>query len=900
MGRLTAPIPTSRKDIASGRRGSVRCSLLASLLLSVSSLCLSPLLPSSPGALLSAAPAGAQTLTDRLTRSAKAKPGGAQAQGEKAQDRLLVDADEFVYNRDANTISASGNVQLYYQGRTLQSDRVTYNQTTKRVLAEGRAKMTERDGTVAYSERFELTDDFREGFIDSLRTETADKTYFSAGRAERIAGDVTVFENGTYTACEACKEDPTKPPLWRVRAKRIIHKNSEQTIYYEDATLELWGMPIAWLPFFSSPDPSVKRKSGVLAPRYIANSKLGVGASVPLYWALSPNYDLTVTPTILSRQGALGTAIWRHKLLDGAYNVRASGIFQQDPDAFLGAPYGSGNQRFRGSLESNGQFHINEKWRLGWDVTVLSDRWFLQDYRLNGQVLSSTYFKEAISTVYLTGQADRGYFDLRGYKFQGLSSADLEAQQPLVAPLLDYNKTFDLSPSRTAGIGGQVEVDFNFTNIARELASFEAIGGRRLDRAYQLYDVCETTAGVRTYNRDSCLIRGMGGNYTRATANLSWKRKFIDPIGQVWTPFAFAHVNGAWMNLNFNQTAFFGAPGCDPLVPGQPCSVLRNADQSNFFGNIDQNFLGQITPGVGLEYRYPLIAYSHNVTHVLEPIVQVISRPATTRNRSLVNEDAQSLVFDDTNLFEWSKYSGYDRFEGGTRTNMGLQYSAVFAKGGYANLLVGQSTQLLGPNSYANPDVANVGLGSGLDTRRSDYVARAAFAPNSTYSFIAKGRFDPTDFSMRRLDLIANANFGTVEAALQYARYEAQPLIGYDKRREGFVASAKYKVNENVFLTGNVITDMSRHLYTAVNGDPLKRAPLFSVAGLGIGAGYTDECTTVAVQYTSILQNNNANSQTRNQTLTLQLQLRTLGDTRLRSSLGEIRVQDGLTASSAR
>ncbi len=897
MGRLASPVPQVRQGLEPGRSAPARSSLLGAVLLAVSSLGLSPLLSplaASTGGLIGAAPASAQTMADRLTRSAKAKDP--QADGEKAQDRLLVDANEFVYNRETNTISATGNVQLYYQGRTLQADKVTYNQATKRVLAEGRAKMTERDGTIAYSERFELTDDFRDGFIDSLRAETADKTYFSSSRAERIGGDVTVFDAGVYTACEACKNDPTKPPLWRVRAKRIIHKNSEQTIYYEDATLELWGMPIAWLPFFSSPDPTVKRKSGVLAPRYIANSKIGVGASLPLYWALAPNYDLLVTPTILSRQGVLGSAIWRHKLLDGSYNIRVSGIFQQDPSAFLPGPLGPGNQTFRGSVESNGKFNINEHWRFGWDVTKLSDRWFMQDYRVSTQVLSATAFKEATSTVYLNGQGDRGYFDFRAYRFQGLASADLQEQQPIVAPLLDYNKTFDLRPSRTAGIGGQVELDFNFTNITRELASYEAIGGRRLDSAYQLYDVCQKADGTPTYNPTQCLIRGIGGNYARATVNVSWKRKFIDPIGQVWTPFVFAHMNGAWMNLNFNQAVTFENLGCNT----PPCSsTLRNADQRNFFGNTDQTFLGQITPGMGLEYRYPMIAYSTNVTHVLEPIMQVITRPATMRNRSLVNEDAQSLVFDDSNLFEWSKYSGYDRFEGGTRGNMGLQYSAVFAKGGYANLLFGQSTQLLGPNSYANPDVANVGLGSGLDTKRSDYVARAAFAPNATYSFIAKGRFDPTSFQMRRLDLIANANFGRVEAAIQYARYEAQPLIGYDKRREGFVASTKLKVNENVFVMGNVITDLSRHLYT-VDGDPLKSAPLFSVAGLGIGAGYTDECTTLAVQYSSILQNNNATSQTRNQTLTVQLQLRTLGDTRLRSSLGEVRVQDGLTASQAR
>lgn len=869
MGRLSGPISDSgRRSSAVGRLGMpARGALLAALLLAGTSIS-TPLL--------------AQTMSDRIARSARSDAS--------QQDRMLVDADAMQYDRDANTISARGNVQIYYQGRVLQADRVIYNQATKRVFAEGNAKLTERDGSVAYSERFELSDDFRDGFVDSLRTVSADNTRFNAARAERIGGETTVFMDGEYTACPECKTDPSKPPLWRVRAKKIIHNNSEQTVYYEDATLELFGMPIAWLPYFSTPDPSVKRKSGVLAPRYIASNKLGAGVAIPLYWALAPNYDLTVTPTLLSRQGVLGTAEWRHRLLNGAYSVRASGIFQQDPDAFQPGPYGPGNRDFRGSLETKGQFNINTKWKLGWDITVMSDRWFTRDYKLPNAILAQNYFKEAISTVYLTGKGDRGYFDLRGYYFRGLSASDLQEQLPVVGPVLDYNKTFDVPPERTFGIGGQVELDFNFTNVSRQLAAFESIGVRRLDDAYRLYDVCENSSGG-SYTRSECLIRGMGGNYARMSAQASWKRQFIDPIGQVWTPFAFANFNGSWLKLDTSESSCLG-----PLC----AQTISNSYQPNFFGADDSVFRGQMLPGAGFEYRYPFIARTANVSHVIEPIAQIVARPGAVRSRTLVNEDAQSLVFDDTTLFAWTKYSGYDRVEGGTRANYGAQYTATFDRGGYASFMVGQSVQLAGPNSYASPDVANTGKDSGLDTRRSDYVARASYAPNSTYSFVAKARFDVDTFEMRRFDLAAHANWGPIEATLLYARYDEQPDIGYYKPREGFAAATKLKLNENFFINGSVIVDMSRQFYETLDATPAKRAPLFSVAGLGIGAGYTDECTTLAVNYTSILQENTLGVQQRNQTISLVLQLRTLGDARVRSGLGELRLQDGLSSGNSR
>ena len=85
------------------------------------------------------------------------------------EDRLLVDAKEIIYNNDKNTIAASGDVQLNYQGRSLQADRVIYDRNTGRVYAEGHAKLTDEKGAVLNADRFELTDDFKSGFIDSLR-----------------------------------------------------------------------------------------------------------------------------------------------------------------------------------------------------------------------------------------------------------------------------------------------------------------------------------------------------------------------------------------------------------------------------------------------------------------------------------------------------------------------------------------------------------------------------------------------------------------------------------------------------------------------------------------------------------------------------------------------------------
>ena len=102
---------------------------------------------------------------------------------------------------------------------------------------------------------------------------------------------------------------------------------------------------------------------------------------------------------------------------------------------------------------------------------------------------------------------------------------------------------------------------------------------------------------------------------------------------------------------------------------------------------------------------YPWVANTSYGSHVIEPIGQIIARQATHRADALPNEDAKSLVFDDTNLFDMNKFSGYDRIETGTRANVGLQYTFQANYGGYARILAGESFQLAGVNPYKDPGV---------------------------------------------------------------------------------------------------------------------------------------------------------------------------------------------------
>jgi LPS-assembly protein len=799
----------------------------------------------------------------------------------KPPDKLVIDADQLIYDKDKDTVSAVGSVQLFYQGRILQADRVVYNRATKRVYAEGHAKMTDEHGDIVYGTRFELSENFRDGFIDSVQALTADKTRFTSPRAERINGDVTVLDKGSYTACVPCKDHPDWPPFWQVRATKIIENQETHTVYYEGAQMLVWGFPVFYMPYFSSPDSTVNKQTGLLAPQFVSGGNLGYGISLPYFINLAPSYDLTVIPTYLSKQGFLGEVDWRQRLSNGQYSIKMVGIDEQQPNLFPSSPYGAGDQRMRGSIETKGNFFLNQNWQFGWSAAWLSDKFFANDYKLQGIDFTNYYFQDIVSSIYLRGQADHSFFDLSAYHFEGTTANDDNRTLPTAVPVFDYNRVFAVPGDRTYGLGGAATVDVNIANITQTNAAFQSTGLQTFDNAYHLYNVCEKTVGnkfVKTYYPDACMLRSIAGDYTRASGQASWQRSYIDPIGEVWKPFVFARLDGEATELNQTGSITYAS------VLGT--STVANSSQAAFFSGADQGSFARGMAGVGLEYQYPFALTNSWGSQTITPIAQFIARPNEIIPRIQPNEDAQSLVFDETNLFAWNKFSGYDRIEGGTRLNYGLQYTANFANGGHANVVAGESIQVAGQNSYTLFDVANTGMDSGLNKTFSNFVAGEMIQPTSApISLLSKQQFDSATFQLDRFDAIAKATIGGVTGSLDYALYAAQPALGWEFPREGLTGSASYKFLDRWTVNGSLVLDMSRHYYDV----PGQETPVFYPIGYSLGLAYKDECTTLTVRYSASVSAPAAytayaggplvyNPATHNQTLMFELVLRTLGD----------------------
>ncbi|WP_208975938.1 LPS-assembly protein LptD [Pseudovibrio exalbescens] len=725
---------------------------------------------------------------------------------------MLLEARTLRYDFDNDVITAAGSVDIYFDEYTLEADRVVYNRKTGRFSALGNVRMTEPDGNLILTDELELSDDFRDGFIKSLRIDTPQFTRLIAESAERTDGNEITLNNGVYTVYTS----PAKPSLWRIKSAKIIHNREERTIYFEDASFEFLGSSIATVPFFEIADPSVKRRSGFLIPEVVYKSRVGYGASVPYYWALDPHYDLTTTLTPLSKQGALLQFDWRQETLNGDYSISTGTMYQADPEEFAGS---SGDEDFRFIVNTEGAYDLTDRWKAGWDLTYATDRAFREDY-------SFAKFGSAseLSKIYLEGSTTTNRFEANAYAFQISQEDDpdpfdpvnpvgqftpvdddLQEKQPVVHPVIDHSVMFS-DPI----FGGQLSYVGNFTSLTRNTTDAFSVNG---------------------INR----FRGVEGTFTRASANLTWRRTLIDPIGQVFTPFAYVKTN------------FY---------------LLESADK-NVTALTDDRFAFRSMPAVGLEYKYPFVATFEGGNQIISPIAQVIVRPNEQKIGELPNEDAQSIVFDASTLFEWDKFSGFDRDEGGTRANLGLQYKLQFDQGSFLSATFGQSIQLAGDNSYEIPGILDATGDSGLETTDSDYVASVYFDTNTGFRIGSNARFNESNFEVERAEVTAAGRYGPLSAGLSYAFLGERPDAGIDQDREELVGSTNLTLQENWRLFGSVRYDL-------VNSQVVQDS---------IGIGYDDEGLSVSFSYGEDRSRNNGEPVEK--TFFFRVGLRTIGDTSL-------------------
>lgn len=289
-------------------------------------------------------------------------------------------------------------------------------------------------------------------------------------------------------------------------------------------------------------------------------------------------------------------------------------------------------------------------------------------------------------------------------------------KQARALPFGRFNHLVDLGPDN-----GEIQVEGEFLNVDRTADS-------------------TATAGGVPY------VTGYAGQKAHGVVQAMWSRQFIAG-GLAITPYAGAR---------FDAASYNGGSALNPVA-----STLYTA-----------------TPFAALDMRYPFIASDGGTTHVIEPIAQLVYRASDVTATGITNDNAQSFVFDDSNVFSFNRFSGTDRQETGLRANIGGHYLASFEDGSYLDFIVGQSFHLAGLNALSTADAANAGVGAGLSNSASDIVVGLRGKAGSLLTYGAKAGLDVSTASISKVALDTHLAFEGWALGVDYSYLAADPARG--------------------------------------------------------------------------------------------------------------------------
>lgn len=390
-----------------------------------------------------------------LARPATAETGATATATATAPALATLVADS-VTQPSKTVLVAEGHVQVLYNGARLTAQKITYDQAAGTIAVEGPMTLIDATGqTTVLASGAELSADLQNGILHSAQMELQQRVQIAAEDMRRVGGRYSALDQAVTSSCRVCAG---KRPLWEIRARRVIHDQAAQRIYFDQATLRFAGVPVFYLPEMSLPDPSVKRAQGFLTPRLSSSSSFGVGITMPYFLPLGPSRDVTFYPYVASKKADTLGLRYREAFDRGALEFRGA----LSRDKLLPG-------QDRGYLFGDGFFLLPRGFVLKFQLQTVSD----PDYFLN---YGLTQVDRLESGLELTRTRRDEYIDGQLLHFHSIRSGESNATLPTDVAAAGWIRRFSLP-----GVGGQASLAFRGLALLR--GSQTDVAGRDVSRA---------------------------------------------------------------------------------------------------------------------------------------------------------------------------------------------------------------------------------------------------------------------------------------------------------------------------------------------------------------------------------------------------------------------------------
>ena len=456
---------------------------------------------------------------------------------EKNQPALLV-ADQILITPNRKLV-AQGNVEAYQGDVKLTAQSITYDRETGELILTGPIRIDQGGLTTLLADSAHLDSSIRNGLMTGARMVFDQQVQIASVEATRSTGRYTQFSKVTATSCHVCANG--KPPIWQIRARKVIHDQVERQLYFEGAQLRVLDVPVFYVPYLRLPDPTLDRATGFLVPSIRTTSQLSTGFQVPYFFRLGDHKDLTVTPFWSSKTWTLGLR-YRQAFKDG--RIRLRGAYTRDKIQ---------HNQDRGYFFADGWYGLWSDYRLTFNIKTTSDDSYLADYglpdydRLRSEIALDRINRDnAFKTSFIH------YKTLR----------DSEDQDEIPSRIFDFNYRKRYFPK---SVGGEVRLAFlghthtrtsDKENIGRDVARarFDADWLRNWTFATGLRANAQLGAAVDAFSihDDSNYPNNVTRAIPRAALTLrypmvrreqSGAKQYLEPITQIgWTQVSDTNV----------------------------------------------------------------------------------------------------------------------------------------------------------------------------------------------------------------------------------------------------------------------------------------------------------------------------------------------------------------------
>ena len=410
------------------------------------------------------APAPAATAADSTTPATAAdstKPAPAAGSTTPAPgDLVRFAADTVTYDNDANVVTATGSVAMRRDARSLRADTLTWNRTSGAIVASGNVRFVDEDGDVLYTDRIDLTDEFKAGATQDLLLVLREGGRLAAQSSERDAAGHVLLNHAVYSGCDVVDDAGCpKRPSWELTAVRVAYNPDTKMVRYYGATLRIFGLPLVPLPGLAHAS-DFHAVSGLLIPTFGSSSANGLEIANTYYWRLAENRDLAITGTLFTGTLPMVEARYRQLTDNGAFQVNGYLTYSRQTNETTNAAgdlvsSGTGDFTLRGYIEANGVQQLGNDWSVTGAARYVSDRTFLLRYSLS----PDTRLRSTIDLEHVTQDS---YFSFAGWAVQAIGVNDKPSQQPFALPSIDYRQRFDVP-----GVGGKLELEDNSLALTR-------------------------------------------------------------------------------------------------------------------------------------------------------------------------------------------------------------------------------------------------------------------------------------------------------------------------------------------------------------------------------------------------------------------------------------------------